>query len=165
MALDTTIGGAASNSFCSVAEANAYHVLRGHNAEWGDSGVSEKEAALAWATRILDRLNWSGNRAATTQALRWPRYNAYDQDGYVIANTVIPTAVKNATAELALYLRKEDRTADSGAIGVKSLSVGALSLEFDTGAYTKAIPDSVRDLIAFLLEDVGSSVFKNVVRA
>lgn len=157
MALDATVGGANSNSYCTVGYADAYHVLRGFNAEWTAALTPAKEAALVWATRLLERLSWRGYKTTPAQALRWPRANAFDQDQRIILNSIIPLEVGNATAELALYLLREDRTLDSGAIGINALTVGPISLDFDRNAPTKAVPDGVKAIIAFLLESTGNS--------
>src|SRR5438128_1270421 len=101
MPVDATPGGPASNSFATVAEADAYHVARLHNPEWAAASNGDKEAALEWATRVLDRLPWQGSRAGITQLLRWPRYAVYDLDGFYVSSLTIPAFLRDATAELA----------------------------------------------------------------
>lgn len=165
MAIDASVGGAASDSYADVAYSDAYHAARGFNSEYLAATTPVKEAALKWATRLLERLEWCGYKKDIAQALRWPRVYVYDQDGYWYESTIVPVPVKNAACELALYLIKEDRTADSGAIPLNSLSVGSLSMSFDTGAQTKEIPDGVKSMIAFLLENGGSKTMRKVVRA
>lgn len=165
MALDATVSGASANAYCDRAYADAFHVDRGFNAEWSAATTAVRDAAIIWATRLLERLEWRGGKTTTAQALRWPRGSAATQDYVYYANTIIPGPVKDATAELALYLVKEDRTVDSGAIGLNSLKVGSISLDFDSGAYTKAIPDGVMSMISFLLHGSGSTTFRSVARA
>lgn len=119
--LDATVGGASANSFSTVTEADDYlmtrrlhadawfqassqsHILRHYDDTEETIEPNQKAAALMWATAVLDRLNWCGTRAATTQALSWPRSTAYDRYGVLIASTVIPDELKWATAELALF--------------------------------------------------------------
>ena len=105
MALDTTVGGPASDSYASVAEATAYFAATGA-AVWATSGLSDQEAALRRAAIWLDgsfRRRWPGTRASgRAQALDWPRIGAIDTDGAVIDPLTIPPEVKRAQLEAAL---------------------------------------------------------------
>jgi len=166
VSIDASVGGANSNAYADVAYADAYHAARGFNDEWTDASTADKEKNLQWACRLLDKMNWASIRATQAQALRWPQMNAYDQDGWFIATTVIPREVKDANCEMALYLLREDRTQDSGAIGITSLKVGPIGIDFDTNAAgTKQIPDGVVSLVAHLLANSGSTVMVNTGRA
>lgn len=164
MAFDASVAGANSNSYADVAYADAYHASRLFNTEWSAASTPSKEAALIWATRLLDVLPWASFRANRTQALRWPQYEAYDQDGWLVPTTEIPRNVKDATSEFALYLLKEDRTADTGATVIDELKVGPIELKFDTTAGTKAVPDSVMSLIQHYLQS-GGGISHNLSRA
>ncbi|HWH74773.1 MAG TPA: DnaT-like ssDNA-binding protein, partial [Methylibium sp.] len=84
MALEVEDGTAKSDaeSYVSVAEASAYHSLRG-NTLWATMSEGEMEAALRRATDYLVqtyRDQWAGYRATTTQALDWPREEVQIKD-------------------------------------------------------------------------------------
>lgn len=104
-----------ANSYMSVAEADAYHLVMGNTAwpqpdEDGEEDaeaakVALKETALIQATQSLD-LNY-GDRYKSyptyqDQSLQFPRM-AFNINGWQVVNsTDIPKDLKNALAELAL---------------------------------------------------------------
>lgn len=102
MALDATPGGALSDSYLSVAAADA---LAGNDVgpevvRWIAATNAEKEAALRRATRDLDaylRTGW--RRYSTAQALLFPR--SIDVTG---GGPFIPRALELATYEQATYV-------------------------------------------------------------
>lgn len=153
MTLIVTPGGADSNSYATLAEANEYHVARLHNADWTDATDIVKEAALIWAARTLDaNMYWNGRRTTEEQALDWPRYGVTDKDDYFIDDDIVPIEVKNAQSELAFLLIKEDRTvsADPSADNVSELKLGAgamISLKFREHSLQSALASSVIVLI------------------
>ena len=149
MSLDASVGGSASNSYLTVAEADAYHTKRLFNSAWTSiSDVPTKEAALEWATRVLDRQNWNGYRMAITQALRWPRAYVYDLDGIMIPSNIIPQFLKDATAELAFLLVQQDRTGDAGTEGFSSITVGPIKLDINSYDRITTLGPEVRKMIA-----------------
>jgi len=99
MALVTTVGGASSDSYVSLADADTYFASGSHlqSAVWAAMNDTQQETALRTAARDLDRLRYFGRKAATTQALEWPRVYR----GLWFADT-IPTAIKQAQMEQAL---------------------------------------------------------------
>lgn len=106
-------GRADAESYCSVAEATAYHSVRATNDAW--SNVDDQEAALRMATDYMVQVFyglWAGVRWNNVQALDWPRSGVPIEDstsGYgeypatVPLNTV-PKEVKYACAEYALKM-------------------------------------------------------------
>ena len=149
--LDATVGGQSSNAYLTRAEANAYFESRLYVTAWSGATDANKDIAIAWATRLLDRsIDWRGYITSQQQALRWPRAYAFDADGVMILSNVIPPKVKEATAELAIWLLRADRTAETGREGIKSFSVGKISFEFDKLDTAPTIPDAVYQLIASL---------------
>lgn len=147
MALDATPGGASSNSYATVAEADAYHVNHLYATAWTGATTSNKEAALIWATRLLDeQVDWQGSASNLTQALRWPRYGVYNYDVVFFDHTTIPTWLKNATAELARWLLSEDRTAER-IIGLRSVKADVVAVDFDKYDLKPILPPPVRSLI------------------
>ena len=104
MALITTPGAVDANSYASVAQADAYHALRGNGTWAGATGL--KEAALIRATQWLDGRyghRWPGTRwKLRLQSLDWPRFDAADREGTIVEADEIPLEVINATCEAAL---------------------------------------------------------------
>jgi len=111
MALDSTTGGAAADSYLSVAAADALAGadLGPEAAAWlalvnaTPADMARKEAALKRATREIDaylRSGWA--RHSTTQALRFPRSIDVDTDG----DPIIPTELARACYQQAIYINK-----------------------------------------------------------
>lgn len=106
MALDTTVGGADSDSYATIDQADTYAEKHGVDA-WLLSSVDEtsKEQALRRACQALDggyRKRFPGSRVnGREQALEWPRDNAYDCGGCEIDATAIPEEIKRAQIEFA----------------------------------------------------------------
>jgi hypothetical protein len=78
LVLDATAGGASSNSYVSLADAETYFEGRPFASAWTGADQADKEQALVYATTILERERWAGCeggnvQAALTQALAWPR--------------------------------------------------------------------------------------------
>ena len=145
--LVATAGATNANSYCTVAQADAYHDTHLYATTWTDADDDQKTIGLIWATRLLDQhIAWSGNKYTAAQALRWPRSGVYDPDGYVFPVDEIPTFLKNATAELARHLIKEDRTADRG-YGLSSLTADVITLNFDTQDEKPTLPEAVMAFI------------------
>ena len=107
--IDATVGGAASNSFVTVAECDAYCDARLNASAWNDESDDDQKArALIEASRDLSQRQWVGvGRTSSTQALAWPRTMAENPDIgwpglWYFDSNVIPQRVKDATSELAL---------------------------------------------------------------
>ncbi len=148
LVLDATPAGANSNAYCTAAEADAYHQGRGFNPEWFAATITQKEQVIVWATRLLDQLKWIAYKrrpAMGVQALRWPRVGAIDRDYVFLDPDAIPKFLKDATAEFAFYLLKDDRTDDPGSIVANELKVGPLSI---TGLQRFQYPASVLEIIS-----------------
>lgn len=159
LVLDYTAKSATGNSYASLAEANAYHEARGFNDEWTSASDVQKNAALAWATRLLERLEYKGSISTLTQALRWPRLGVFDLDLREYDRNSVPQCVKDAQAELALTLLKEDRTEDQGAVGISEVKVGPLDVKFNTSpgisTRTELLPAAVKELLRPVLSSSG----------
>lgn len=166
--LDATVGGATSNSYETVAEAQAYYDTRTEVAGWENG---DQDILLMMATRVLDamsrplrtyvsankgeaayfitRKTWTGAPATTTQKLAWPRTGMYDANGNAIASNVIPQDLKDALAELAGALGTSDSTLDNDVIvqGLSSVKAGSVSLTFKDMIEKHVIPDMVMNLM------------------
>lgn len=160
---DATAGGSSANSYVSVAMADDWMTKRLHAADWTAATNAEKESALMWATRLLERYSWKGEPTTSgvspAQALRWPRSYVLDLDGNELDGTTIPDFLQEATTELAFSLIQDDRTEDPDGIGFKRLKVGPIELEPDTVRSANTLPKTVMDLISpYLLRPLNSSV-------
>lgn len=164
--LDATVGGAASNSYLTLAEAATYFEMRTTVPGW--ETADEQEVLLMMATRVMDAMArphstyypgppphtitsgaWTGAPATTTQRLAWPRTGMYDQNGNVIASNVIPLDLKYATAELAGQLGTADSTVDNSVQiqGITSIRAGSVALTFKDMIERHVIPDMVYSLM------------------
>lgn len=149
--LDATVGGASSNSYCTVAEANDYHHARLNSTAWDTATSSQKTVALIMATRVLDaQMIWAGLTKTDEQALMWPRWGVEKRNRLqYVPDTEIPIELKEATAEMARQLLIADRTLDSDVEtqGISSLTAGPVSLTFKSDVKAKVVPDAVVNLI------------------
>lgn len=153
LVLETGAGLENANSYASVAEADDILDPQNNTAAWDAATDAAKGDVLIWATRLLDQhVRWSGYKATEDQALRWPRYNVYDRDGYLIDSDIVPVPVKQATAELARYLLSDDRTAEEETRGFRRLKAGSVEMEIDRTDRIGVLPDSVLALIGWLGE-------------
>lgn len=83
-----------ADSYAALADADTFHAER-ENADWAAATIAVREAALRRATDYLDSgYDFIGERASTTQALEFPRYD----DGF----DGVPSRVKKACMILAL---------------------------------------------------------------
>ena len=145
--INATTGSDTANSYSTRQEADTYHDTHLYGDSWASADGWKKASALIWATRLLDeQLSWLGTKASSTQALRWPRTDVMDADGYEFPSTSIPVWLRNATAELARYLLTEDRTAERG-YGLKRVTADVVEVEFDSADEKPILPPSVRSMI------------------
>jgi len=132
----------------SIAGATAYITAAYMKAYFLDRGVdlsavldATLQPFIVVATSYLDtRYTYASIRRNNTQTTQWPRRDAYDRDEYLI--TGVPTALKQACAELAQRARSADLWPDPVAddtgrvIMSKSEGVGPLqeSVTYAAGA-------------------------------
>lgn len=141
MTLETTTGGAAAESYVTVANADTYFSDRGITA-WGLLTTAVKEASLRKATDYMLQVytsRWSGVRASLTQALDWPRAwvdltdsitNLAYINGVYVDSTTIPVPVQRACAELALKASTAELLADQDQAIVRE-KIGPIETEYD----------------------------------
>ena len=134
--LDATIGGANSNSYVTLAEADTYFSGTASKKDWDHHTDPYKEAALIQATQWLDLLGWAGKCCGSSQRLQWPRESVtcFCRDAVC---TEIPFQVKQATYELAFKLVHNPDSITGGVRGptvqqgaVKRNKLGDLEQEF-----------------------------------
>lgn len=153
LVVENGTGLATANSYTTLAEADAYLERHLYADAWTNADEDRRVSALVWATQLLDeRMEWAGIPATTTQALCWPRDEAYDRLGIVVSTTVVPVPVKRATAELARSLLADNRPELSDRGGVVSQSVGPLSVTYGAGGSTRStVPSTVYALLGPLV--------------
>ena len=97
-----------ANTYASVQESDEYITLHfPSDTIWKNITNTEKEGYLIRATRFLDTMvKWRSEIKDNHQALAWPRQEFKDNEGRVIKNNIIPSAVKEAQIELAYSLAK-----------------------------------------------------------
>jgi len=145
MALVTTVAGASSDSYASVAEADALLGWRDSDA-WENAEDATKEAVLKAAARYMDRnLYWRGAKADSDQAMRFPSEYHVDSSG----DFVIPERIKEAQAVFAMRLL-EDPDLMSGGGTVKQVGVpGGFNVTFggESGTSGSGVPDEVLAMV------------------
>ena len=106
-AIDATLGGSASNSYVTLAEADAYASSQPWEAQWNEFTEDQRTIALYQGVRWLETLLWVGIRCDPSkndedepQALSWPRHDAVC-DGIKATCASIPRRIKDAQIELA----------------------------------------------------------------
>lgn len=132
-----------TDSYVTLAEATAYFASRPHSSEWTDVSKvdDDRENALRFAAVHMDRrYEWAGVLYLSTQAMKWPRKDFYDDEGRLLDGTSVPQAVKDAQCELALQWLWADqltpaptsltRSDTSGGNQVKREKLGGLEREY-----------------------------------
>jgi hypothetical protein len=160
-AIVATIGSSTANSYITVAEGDAFAEDVLPTPSWSAASADNKIRALLAATARLDELEWVGSRAATTQALAWPREDAecgeksYEDD-------VIPPEVKRGTFDLANLLLSDITTdpfstvaqvtgelvpgISNQALKAVNLGNGALSLDFKDASSAPSVRNALNVL-------------------
>lgn len=138
MALDTTVGGASSDSYATIEDADTYFAGHPKGAEWEALEEAKKERLLRMAAQWMQQKNWQGCRTSMDQALAWPRSGVhrfsvdlpemdvaglYPQEAE-LSDAAIPEEIKAIQCEAALWLLNQ--TGDLA--GVRAVSVPGLSL-------------------------------------
>jgi hypothetical protein len=125
-------------------------------ATWSALGDEEKLRLLVAATRWLDdRAIWKGQRSDPLQALGWPRRNAYDREGRVVAADAIPEAVRRATALVAHFLASNPVDDSNDRDGVRRFRADTFEIEYQQGFYSSPSPTWLR-FVLIGLGQIGS---------
>lgn len=133
-----------ANSYATAAQARSYALGRLYSEDMQNVTQSTLEAALVWATRLLDtQVRWNGIKYDQNQALEWPRVGVYDKSGFLYDFDEIPQWLIDAVCELSLFLLKEDRTADQDTYGFSRMKVADLEIDIDKFDRRNVLPDSV----------------------
>lgn len=157
--LDATVGGAESNSYSTVANADSLASARvgPSAASWVDSTDDDAKAqALITATLAIDSLPFIGVRSSSTQALEWPRTSAKTITGRLYASDSLPYSLVAATVELAInYLANASSDVTSPvANDKKKVKAGDVEVEYFTPSNDDSALSMFPDLVARLLEQL-----------
>jgi len=165
-----------ANAYLSLADADAYHALRG-NAAWDALDDDTKEAALIKATDYMIQMyrpRWKGSRMDQNQVLDWPRGYVYLQPfikgalfpfgtfPFMVPNDVVPDLVKNACAELALRVSAFDLLPDLTQ-GVERETIGPITVQYDKYSPQRRRYSAVDAMLAEFLSP-GGDVSTRLVR-
>ncbi|MEI6075345.1 MAG: DnaT-like ssDNA-binding protein [Verrucomicrobiota bacterium] len=147
---ETGAGLADANSYASVDDGDIYHDGHLYAEAWTAAPLDKKIPALVMATRLIDaEYQFSGVRSVDSQSLQWPRENCPDPDaGDLVAATVVPKAVVQATCELARELIIADRTAAPPGEGLSFQNVGSTQTGYNKADTRPIIPAVVQALLA-----------------
>lgn len=160
LTLVATASSATANSYATLASANASLMTNIHTyVAWSSLTTANREACLIWATSLLDKqMDWVGEKAEDTQALRWPRSDVVDPDGYAVDEDTIPKFLIEATAEYARWLSLKDRTAENPTLGFSRLEAGGLAAYIAPRDRAQVMPSFVYDIVkAYGVKAVGLS--------
>lgn len=161
MAFDSSVGGSASNSFGSLAEAEAYAAEHPYATEWDALATdAAKEALLIHATRgLVAGVCLQGTAATSTQALPFPRLGLTTRNGYALSTTIVPLDIKHAQFEYALTLARSGNVLlakDQAVEGLTELRAGPVTLKFREDLVYAPVPANVLAMIppGWLCEEV-----------
>ena len=142
---DATLGGAAANSYITIEDADDYFAMRVHADNWDAASTATKQKVLMDAVRRLDRIEYTGEKTAETQALEWPRTGVILRDD-LIDGDEIPKRILDAVCELALAVLNSN--IDTGVPeGIQSFTVGGVSVAM-SGPSSSTFPSEVDRLVA-----------------
>lgn len=101
--------------YATLDEAEVYFQDRLFAEVWTETDSENKTKSLKRATQLIDRLNFAGSKAVTTQELEFPRGT----------DTTIPQAIKDACCEIAINLLDgRDPEYDDEMLNVEQVSFG-----------------------------------------
>lgn len=156
--LNAVAGTVGFNAYCTVAEATDYATTK-LNTTFTLLATATKEAAIIWATRQLNTLQYKGYLSVANQPNEWPRTGVWRDGGEhsyedsllftstQFDSTTIPQFLKDATADLALQLVVSDTTAATGTEGFKRIKVDTVELEMNAKDRLSWFQDSTRNLV------------------
>lgn len=99
-------GKESANSYVSLAYADAYAINRNYTTWIGQSDYV-KSAAIIKAMDYVDNIfDWKGRRMHMNQALKFPRVDIVDDDGFDYSGK-IPEQLKKAICEAAFYVQRQ----------------------------------------------------------
>jgi len=162
--IDATVGGTTANSYVTTSEAQEYFSSRVHSVSWDT--VDDEAVALISATNILEfYARFNGMKASVSQALAWPRLDAYDRDGFLLSVNEIPKQIKYAVFEIAIASIEEDPTTPHDMIGLSEVKVGPIKVVAQKSGVKKyPIPLVVWNILSGLVSNSPNSYNRMLVR-
>lgn len=141
LVIEDGTGKADAESYVSVADADTYLTARYPNTlAWFALAEGAKEQALRLATDYVDTEytgRWIGTRKTSTQALEWPRIDALDIHGFIVASRALPQKLKTAVIEAARLMTSGGTLrADAPTAPIKRTKIGPLEKEYQDGVDT-----------------------------
>ena len=152
------VGGATSNSYVTLAEAETYFESDYHSTAWDALTDDNKNQLLASATRRLEMEDYYGDREDTTtpQRLKFPRINLGDLDGIEL-DSIIPTMLKEAQYELSKYMISVDMSqSDISDAPIDEAKVGSIQVKYTE--FNSTDKDILPPLVESLLSDLSKTV-------
>jgi hypothetical protein len=130
---ETGAGLVDANTYANAADGDAYHDGHLYATAWTAATLANKEKALVFATRLIDaEYQFAGWKAHESQALQWPRMSCRNPDGEDdLPTDAVPSAVRDATCELARELLIVDRTGAPVGEGVRYTVDGTVQVGYD----------------------------------
>lgn len=166
LTVETGTGSSTSESYISVTDADTYFSNRG-NATWAAFTTTQKEQYLRMGTDFMIqryRLHWKGFKKYATQALDFPRTFIYSEPvlygnsnlpyPQLISDTIVPTEVKNACAELALRASSDDLLPDVTDL-ITEETIGPITTKYDKRSPVSPLYKAIDAMLAPLLKDDG----------
>jgi len=127
-----------AEAYDSIANVTTYLTAYGEDADWSAlTADADREHRARRVTRYMDAnfgATWKGARSNRTQALDWPRTGVYDNDGFEVSATAMPTRFLAAFAVLCERASTESLAVDQSAPGeIKRIKnkVGSLEQEIE----------------------------------
>lgn len=152
----TTVSGASSNSYATLAYVDAYiEGVPWFYATWAAVAEATRKQWVVMAARAIDRWRYRGVRYDKDQAMEFPRTITDDQTD----EGDMPDAVKRAQCEMIVWLYNHLATDDGSPeneVSKVSIGRGALSVEFkefgkklnrEAGGYPEAVRALLREWV------------------
>lgn len=103
---DGTASTSSNNTYVSVADVDTYCENHGLTA-WAEETTYDKQTAILRGMSYVESKRFSGQKSNNTNPLKWPRENAYDEDGLALDGDEIPNGIKYAVCRAA-YEESQD---------------------------------------------------------
>lgn len=167
LVLEDGTGVTTANSYTTAAEAlTILDVKPTQLAAYTALSAAEQDNYVIWASDWLDDyMDWKGSKSVDTSGLRWPRCGVLDRDGILIAETAVPSQLKQAVAETAVWLIGNAAAGSGGESsnlpeGIKRVKADVVEVEFFEGgsADSQSGSDLLPVNIRFLLRSLGNPI-------
>jgi hypothetical protein len=123
-----------TDTYVTLAEADAYAAARPALSAWGSLTEPQKEAALTEAALYLDAsYAWKGQITDQVQLLSWPRSNVIDKEKRPLDPDTVPKAVKSAQIEYAALASVGTLVENKTTGNVAAIKAGAVDIKFVNG--------------------------------